>query len=470
MQRAALAVGAILAAASLTGGAAADAKAARPNIVIIVGDDMGYHDVGVHGCEDIPTPHIDSLAKSGVRCTSGYVSGPYCSPTRAGLLTGRYQQRFGHEFNPGPAPTGDVGLPLDQVTLADRLKTAGYATGMVGKWHLGNDKKFHPLNRGFQEFYGFLGGARSFFPLQGRAANAAGGVMYRGFEPVAETEPYTTDTFAREAVAYIDRHQKEPFFLYLAFNAVHTPMHATDKYLARFKDVADEKRRTYCAMMSAMDDAIGAVLAKLDEAKLTENTLVMFVSDNGGPQPANASNNAPLRGNKATTWEGGIRVPYLVQWKGKVPAGKTYDQPVIQLDMHATALAAAGVEATDAKLDGVNLLPHFSGEQTSPPHEALYWRFGPQMAIRMGNYKLVKATGIEKPALFDLAADIGETKDLSAEKPDVVKSLTERYEAWNGTLEEPRWIASQRLAGKKGPNAGKGKNKAKNKTKAEGTP
>ncbi|MEX2026745.1 MAG: sulfatase/phosphatase domain-containing protein, partial [Pirellulaceae bacterium] len=176
-----------------------------------------------------------------------------------------------------------------------------------------------------------------------------------------------------------------------------------------------------------------------------------------------------LRGNKATTWEGGIRVPYLVQWKGKLPAGKTYDQPVIQLDLHATALAAAGA-TSEAQLDGVNLLPHLTGEKSSPPHEALYWRFGPQMAIRMGNYKLVKAAGIDQPQLFDLAADIGETKDLSAEKGDIVKSLTARYEAWNGTLEEPRWIASQRLAGKKGPNAGKGKNKAKNKTKAERTP
>ena len=459
MYRAALTAGAIV--AITIGQAAGQDNSAKPNIVLIVGDDMGYHDIGVHGCEDIPTPHIDSLAKNGVRCTSGYVSGPYCSPTRAGLLTGRYQQRFGHEFNPGRDPSGDVGLPLTETTLADRLKAAGYATGMVGKWHLGLDRKFHPLNRGFQEFYGFLGGARSYFPLAG--AGNAGSVMLRGYEPAAETE-YTTDTFAREAVAFIDRHQKEPFFLYLTFNAVHGPMHATAKYLDRFQDVADEKRRTYCGMMSAMDDAIGQVLSKLDEANLTENTLVMFVSDNGGPQPVNASSNAPLRGNKATTWEGGIRVPYLVQWKGRLPAGKTYDQPVIQLDMHASALAAAGI-TTDAKLDGVNLLPHLIGEKTSPPHEALYWRFGPQTAIRMGNYKLVKATGIEQPQLFDLAADIGETKDLSAEKPEKVKSLTERYEAWNATLEEPRWIASQRLAGKaKDAAKAKRKNKAKAKS------
>jgi len=457
MRRTVLAVAAALAlTGSGTCGLAAD-RVGRPNIIIIVGDDMGYADIGIHGCKDIPTPHIDSLAKNGVRCTSGYVSGPYCSPTRAGLMTGRYQQRFGHEFNPGPNPGGDVGLPLDQATLADRLKQAGYATGMVGKWHLGNERKFHPLNRGFQEYYGFLGGAHSYFVSDNRGTKGQINAVLRGFEPVAEQE-YLTDAFGREAVAFIDRHQKEPFFLYLTFNAVHTPMHATEKYLSRFKDVADENRRTYCAMMSAMDDAIGRVLAKLDEARLTENTLIFFVSDNGGP-PVNASSNLPLRGRKATTWEGGIRVPYLVQWKGQLPAGKTFDQPVIQLDLHPTALAAAGV-TTDAQLDGVDLLPHLRGVKTSPPHEALYWRFGPQMAIRAGNYKLVKAAGIDGPQLFDLAADIGESKDLSADKPEVVKDLSARYAAWNGTLEKPRWIASPRLAGVKG----KAKVKAKAKT------
>jgi arylsulfatase A-like enzyme len=445
---------------------ATGADAARPNILVIIGDDMGYSDIGVHGCQDIPTPHLDSLAKNGVRCTSGYVSGPYCSPTRAGLMSGRYQQRFGHEFNPGPDPTGEVGLPLSERTIADRLQAAGYATGMVGKWHLGNDKKFHPMNRGFQEYFGFLGGARSFFPIGGNAP--AGAKMYRGFELVEENEAYTTDTFAREAMAFIDRHTEEPWFLYLSFNAVHTPMHATEKYLARFADIQDEKRRTYAAMMSAMDDGIGAVLAKLDESKLTENTLIFFISDNGGPTPANASNNLPLRGTKATTWEGGIRVPYLVQWKGKLPAGTTYDQPVIQLDIAPTALAAAGAEAADAKFDGVNLLPHFLGEAEQPPHEALYWRFGPQMAIRMGNYKLVQGRDEQQRSLYDLAADIGETKDLSADQPDVLKELTAKYAAWDETLEAPRWIASQRLAGKKADGKkGQGRKAKRAKAKAD---
>jgi len=426
---------------------------ARPNILIIVGDDMGYADVGVHGCKDIPTPHIDSLAKNGVRCTSGYVSGPYCSPTRAGLMTGRYQNRFGHEFNPGPNPTGNVGLPLTEVTLADRLKAAGYKTGMVGKWHLGNTEKFHPMSRGFEEYFGFLGGAHPYFPgAGGEGINP----ILRGREPIDE-KAYLTDAFSREATAFIDRHVKDEWFLYLTFNAVHTPMHAADKYLARFKDVQPEGRRAYCAMMSAMDDAIGAVLAKLDENKLTENTLIFFVSDNGGP-PVNSSSNGVLRGNKAQTWEGGIRVPYLVQWKGRIPAGKTFDNPVIQLDFHPTAMAAAGVEAKDAKFDGVNLLPHLEGKVTTPPHDTLYWRFGDQMAIRHGNLKLVQGRGGAQRMLFDLAADIGEQRDLTAEKPEVVKELTAKYDAWNATLEQPRWGQPNRALGTF-------KNKANNKKK-----
>jgi arylsulfatase A-like enzyme len=441
--RAALAMAAVLGCVT--------AAHAKPNILVIVGDDMGYADIGVHGCKDIPTPHIDSLAKNGVRCTSGYVSCPYCSPTRAGLLTGRYQNRFGHEFNPGPTPSEEFGLPLSETTLAQHLKDAGYSAGMVGKWHLGQELKFQPPSRGFQEFYGFLGGARSFFPYEG-GAPSINQALFRGYEQLPENEPYTTDAFAREATAFIDRHAKDPWFLYLTFNAVHTPMHATDKYVARFKDVPDQGRRTYCGMMSAMDDAIGAVLKKLDENRLTENTLIFFVSDNGGP-PSNSSNNGQLRGHKTSTWEGGIRVPYLVQWKGTLPAGKTYDQPVIQLDIAPTALVAArGEEKTDLKFDGVNLLPYLQNKVTAPPHEALLWRFGEQMAVRHGNYKLVKATGNDKPELYDLAADIGESKDLSNNKPEVMKDLQSRYDAWNKTLAEPRWVA---------PRAGKGAKNAK---------
>src|SRR5215207_8124141 len=258
-------------------GSAAEPR--KPNVIVILADDMGYADIGVNGCKDIPTPNIDSIARNGVRCVNGYVSHPYCSPTRAGLLTGRYQQRFGHEFNPGPPTdrTPEVGLPLTEVTMADRLKAAGYRTGLVGKWHLGHaDDKFHPLNRGFDEFFGFLGGSHSYLrPGTGPTA------IFRGKEEVKEKE-YLTDAFAREGVAFIEKHKKESFFLYWAFNAVHGPMEAADKYLKRFPEIKDEKRRTYAAMLAALDDAIGQGLAKLKECGIDDNTLIFFVSDNGG--------------------------------------------------------------------------------------------------------------------------------------------------------------------------------------------
>ncbi len=447
------------------------AKDGRPNIIVIVADDLGYGDLGVHGCKDIATPHIDSLAANGVRCSNGYVSGPYCSPTRAGLLTGRYQQRFGHEFNPGPPNDGnkDIGLTLNETTLADRLKAAGYKTGMVGKWHLGHAERFHPLNRGFDEFFGFLGGGHSYFPSRQRKE-----LILRGMEPVDE-QSYLTDAFAREAVAFIDRCRQEPFHLYLTFNAVHTPMHATEARLKQFAAIENEKRRTYAAMLTAMDEAIGAVLSKLREAKIENNTLIFFISDNGGPEGANGSDNGPFRGQKAQTWEGGIHVPFLVQWKSRLPAGKVYDRPVIQLDIHPTALAAAGVEVESSwKLDGVNLLPYLEGKTDRSPHDFLFWRFGGQIAVRQGDWKLVKAPGAGEQAgarrgradtadaqLFNLASDPGEQNDRSADEPTVVAKLASAWKQWNDELVDPQWGPPQRAAAKKASPAKKAKAKAK---------
>ncbi len=420
---------------------AADAPAGqKPNILFIVGDDMGYGDVGFHNCRDIPTPNLDSLAKSGVHFTSGYVSGPYCSPTRAGLLTGRYQERFGHEFN----PNGKNGLPLTETTIADRLRAAGYATGIVGKWHLGAPPEMHPQKRGFEDFFGFLGGAHSYFDKSG---------ILRGEEQVKELD-YTTDAFGREAIAFIARHKSQPWFLYLAFNAVHTPMHATDDRIAKFPNIEDKQRRTYDAMMLAMDENIGRVRKYLADSGLDKNTFVIFISDNGGPTmpgtTMNGSVNTPLRGSKRTTLEGGIRVPFIVSWPDHVKPG-VFDQPAIQLDLTATALAVAGVDVKpEWKLDGVNLLPFLAGEKSGPPHEALYWRFGEQMAIRAGDFKLVRydsnadtKTGRRQPAtsakLYNLADDIGETKDLAATMPDKMKELQSKWDAWNATLVPPLW-------------------------------
>ncbi len=417
-----------------------EANAKKPNILFIVGDDMGYGDVGFNQCKDIPTPNLDALAASGVQFSSGYVSGPYCSPTRAGLLTGRYQQRFGHEFN----PTGLNGLPLTETTIANHLKGAGYATGIVGKWHLGNQPAMHPQKRGFDEFFGFLAGAHSYFNMSG---------IMRGTEPVTELD-YTTDAFGREAISFIDRHQEHPWFLYLAFNAVHTPMDATDDRLAKFSNVQDKQRRTYNAMMLAMDEAIGKVLRKLADSGLENNTLVVFISDNGGPTmkgvTVNGSSNLPFRGSKRTTLEGGIRVPFVVSWKGHIKPG-LFDLPVIQLDLTATALEVAGVKIKpEMTLDGVNLLPFLSGEKTGKVHDALYWRFGSQMAIRQGDFKLVRYdsnadtnTGERQPVtaakLYNLREDRGETNDLSVSMPEKLKEMQLQWDAWNATLVKPLW-------------------------------
>lgn len=360
-------------------------------------------------------------------------------------MTGRYQTRFGHEFN----PSGSSGLPLAERTIADRLKAAGYVTGLVGKWHLGTEPQFHPQKRGFDEFYGFLGGAHDYFKPAG---------ILRGVEPVTELD-YTTDAFGRQAVAFIERHKGEPWFLCLAFNTVHTPMQATDERRARFARETDDKRRTYDAMMLAMDEAIGRVRRKLVQTGLEQNTLVCFISDNGGPTmpgtTVNASRNDPLRGSKRTTLEGGIRVPFVVSWPGHVKPG-VYIQPAIQLDLTTTALAAAGVQVDqDPKLEGVNLLPFLTGEKTGAPHDALYWRFGEQMAVRVGDYKLVRYdsnadthTGarnqpVTAARLYNLAADIGETRDLAAAMPDKVKELQATWDAWNRANVAPLWGTGQ---------------------------
>ena len=435
----------------------AQAPARKPNIIVIVADDLGYGEVACHGKQEIPTPRIRSIAQNGVCFSNGYVTCPVCSPTRAGLITGRYQQRFGHEFNPGPAAQAEdnFGLPLDQVTLADRLKKLGYATGMVGKWHLGYKNEFRPLKRGFDEFFGFLGGAHSYVDSQADSNNP----IYRGNEPVEE-KSYLTDAFGREAVAFIDRHKQHPFFLYLTFNAVHAPLQAPDKYLSRFSGTSDERRKTFAAMLSALDDNVGSVLDKLAQEKLDENTLVFFIGDNGGPTPRTSSGNGPLHGFKAQVWEGGIRVPYMVQWKGKLPAGKIYDQPVTSLDIVPTAVAAAGGAIAESQpLDGVDLLPYLSGQKSGSPHENLYWRFGPQWAIRQGDWKLLKPPqgGVQ---LYDLARDVGEEHDLAAQKPELASQLQKTFDQWNTELKVPLWQGGQARAAKANAK-GKAKGKAR---------
>jgi arylsulfatase A-like enzyme len=422
----------------IAAGSHAGAAAKPPNIVVIVGDDMGYADVGFHGCRDIPTPHLDALAASGVVCSSGYVSGPYCSPTRAGLLTGRYQQRFGHEFNSG-GPGG--GLPVGETTLPSRLQKAGFATAAIGKWHLGQKPEFHPLARGFDEFFGFLGGNHRYLCSPEKANK-----LLRGRDPVDEPD-YLTDAFGREACRFVDRAGDRPFFLYLAFNAVHAPLEADKPRLERFATITDPVRRTYAAMMTALDDNVGLVMAKLRTRGIERETLVFFFSDNGGPTmprtTLNGSSNLPLRGSKRQTLEGGVRVPFVVSWAGTIPPGR-FEQPVIQLDVTPTVLVAAGIDVPENAFDGVDLLPFLTGAKQGVPHETLHWRFGAQMAIRRGDWKLVRYGADETifsqerwPKLYRLSDDIGESRDLSATEPDKVAELEAAWAAWNAELPPP---------------------------------
>jgi arylsulfatase A-like enzyme len=405
----------------------------RVNIIIFLADDLGYADVGINGCKDIPTPHIDSIARNGVRFTDGYATHPVCSPSRAGLMSGMYQHRFGFEHNSGPeryaAP--NFGLPRSVPTLADKLKAAGYATGMVGKWHIGFKEGLRPHERGFDYHYGFLSGARTYLPDK-----PDNDPIIRNGQPVKPAK-YLTDQFADEAVGFIERSNDKPWFLYFAFNAVHSPMETTDKYTARFPNLTGN-RRTYAGMLAAMDDAVGRVMAKVRELKQEENTLVFFYSDNGGPTPQTTSRNDPLRGYKGQVFEGGIRVPFAMQWKGVVPAGQTYREMVMGFDCHATALAAAGI-APEAKLDGVNLIPFVTGKQTGSPHDRLFWRAGPQHAARVGDWKLVH-TRTAPPMVFNLRDDIGEQNDLAQKNPAKLKELQAAFAEWEKGTQPAKWV------------------------------
>jgi arylsulfatase A-like enzyme len=414
----------------------------KPNILLILSDDLGYADIGVHGCKDIPTPNLDRIAARGVRFTDAYANGSFCTPTRAALLSGKYQQRVGCEDLTRP-------LPRAVVTLPQRLQAAGYATFMVGKWHLGTAAGFTPLDRGFDHFFGFLGGGHFYQPGPNQKGEYAAPIL-RDREPLQEKR-YLTDAFGDEAAAFVaaQKNADRPFFLYLAFNAVHTPMQASDKHLASFAKMEDPRRRTYAAMLSAMDQAIGQVLKQLEEIGQLDNTVIIFTNDNGGPTTRNAVNgsrNFPLRGSKCETFQGGIRVPLLIQWNGKLQPGAVYRRPVITMDLTATALALAGADRKD--IEGIDLLPYLEGNKDGSPHEVLYWRsrtMSNNYGVRKGNWMFVHSTeGAEVPGpkqtpgrdmLFNLAEDIGEKNDLAAKHPERLAELRKLYDAWNASVD-----------------------------------
>lgn len=417
------------------------AKKNRPNVIIIISDDQGWGDVGFNGCTDIPTPNLDQLAKEGISFHAGYASHPYCSPSRAGLLSGRYQQRFGHENNtPYSQEDPNAGLPVDELLISELLKENGYNTCAIGKWHLGDNKQFWPINQGFDDWFGFYGGGMSYWGDTGNKTKMHG--ILRNGVPVPQDEiSYLTDDFTREAVNYIDEYSKEeePFFMYLAYNAPHMPMHATREYLNLVDHIEFGERLGYAAMVAGMDVGIGKVIEKLKKTGEYENTLIFFYSDNGGH--SHGANSFPFRGHKGMLFEGGIRVPFLVSWPLGIGAKDRYVEPVSALDIYPTILAAVGIRYRgDEKLDGKNLLPYLKGKSDSP-HKILFWRYsdGAGYAVRKGRYKMLLSGYKGEFFLFDIENDPYEHENLAMKMPEKLEELKADYAEWTLGTVPAKW-------------------------------
>jgi len=420
----------------------------RPNIVLILADDMGYSDVGFNGCTDIPTPNLDALAASGVRFDQGYVSASVCGPSRAGLLTGRYQQKFGCGENPPEEgwPDNprcpDAGIPLTEQLISELLKPAGYQTGHVGKWHIGLAEQLRPNQRGFDYYYGFLNGAHSYTNAEKEwQSNPGFWPIFRNNEPL-DFEGYLTDTFTEESVAFIERSKDKPFFLYLSFNAVHAPWQAPENVAQKVSHIEDSKRRTYAGMLVSMDDGIGRVVQALKDNGVYENTIVVFLSDNGAPKNSAASSE-PLRGSKGDTYEGGTRVPFVISWPNGIPAGTVYEQPVSALDLAPTFVKLAGAAGAMNGFDGVDLIPYLKGERKGRPHEIMFFRRDDDYAIRSKDWKLAwnngAPTGTRTAELFNLAEDPNETTDLIRQHPEKAEQLQFMFDGWDSKLPDNEW-------------------------------
>ena len=464
--------------------------AKRPlNVVLLVADDLGMSDVSMYGDTKVRTPGIDRIAKEGVAFTQGYVTAPICSPSRAALLTGRYQQRFGYEglaheryargaleyfvyknflargdwvlkrpVEPSEADVQRQGLPRAEVTLAEVLRRHGYATGAFGKWHLGWTEETVPHHRGFQQTYGFYEGYtlyqsdlkspdvvtlhadRDFSDpfIWSKARTGTAAIRRNGVE--VDAPGFLMDRLVDEALGFIDANKQQPFFVYLPFLAPHTPYQVKKSDYDALAQVKNEKERVYRALVKSLDDSVKRVLDGLDERGLAQDTLVVFLSDNGGVLYTDAVTNAPYQAGKLSHFEGGVRVPFALRLPGRVPAGTMFDAPVSSLDVFSTVLAAVGAEAPgDREYDGVDLVPFVRGEAVATPHDALYWRNENAQAVRSGDYKLVRDTSTGQTALFNLLSDPGETTDLTQSLPEVRARLEGKFEAWEATTRPPLW-------------------------------
>ncbi|MBY0568779.1 MAG: sulfatase-like hydrolase/transferase [Hyphomonadaceae bacterium] len=458
-----------------------------PNIIVIVVDDLGYNDISLHGGVAggrVQTPNIDALAQQGVQVEAGYTANATCSPSRAAIMTGRYASRFGFEFTSAPVafsrylshggedalhqpifheervadvpPLETLGLPPSEITIAEHLRGAGYRTLHIGKWHLGESPDLRPEAQGFDESLGFMAGAAMFMPRNDADvvnaylpfdpidrfiwANLPYAVEYNGgqrFRP----QGYLTDYFTDQAVSAIEANRNRPFFMYLAYNAPHTPLQAARADYEALEGIEDHTERVYGAMILALDRGVGRIMQTLREQGLDENTLVIFTSDNGGAWYVGLPNlNRPYRGWKATFFEGGIRTPFFARWPARLPAGQRIAGPAQHIDIFATAAAAAGAPVTHP-VDGVNLLPFLTGEDTNAPHQALFWRSGPYRVVRAGDWKLQVSENPNRVWLFNLRDDPTEQRDLSAQYPERVAELRAMIEAQNAALPAPLWPA-----------------------------
>lgn len=404
----------------------------KPNVIVIVVDDAGYVDFGFMGSKDLETPHIDNLASDGVVFTDAHVSATVCAPSRAGLLTGKYQQRFGFEANgTGDATSGDIGLSDDVVTMADVFQKNDYKTIALGKWHLGATPSDHPNNRGFDEFYGFLGGGRSYFPISEPSQHH---MLQQNGERVV-FEGYLTDVLGERSVSFVEENKNRPFFMYLAYNAVHTPMEAKAEDLEKYKD---HPRQVLAAMTWSLDENIGKLRNKLKELKLLDNTLIYFVSDNGGAHN-NSSKTGPLKGWKGNKFEGGQRVPFIVSWPSKIEKNQKFNGLTSSLDIFKTSLAAADIDNNeDLILDGTNLLPYLSGEKQGNPHDKLFWRKLSEAGARIGNYKLIRLDGYGS-VMYDLSNDLSESANLATTDTLIFNDISKSLLDWESQMIAPLW-------------------------------
>lgn len=404
-----------------------------PNIVVLLVDDAGYADLGFMGSEDLETPNLDALAAGGMVFTDAHVSATVCAPSRAGLLTGKYQQRFGFECN---ALNHFQGIDTAEATIAEVLQRVGYRTGAFGKWHVGDTPEARPPSCGFDYSWTFLSGARSYFPNE--AQDQEGHLKsIRENDQFTTFEGYLTDVLAQKAVAFIDRNSDQPFFIYWSPNAVHTPMEATDADLARYQG---HPRQKLAAMTWALDRAVGEIVQKLEAENLLDNTLIFFLSDNGGATN-NQSTNGPLKGFKGNKYEGGHRVAFFAHWPAHIPGGQRFDGLTSSLDIFATAVEVSGAQPLDKAYDGVSLLPYFTGAKTGNPHEKLFWRKEEMAAARNGAHKMIRVDDLGY-RLYDLEADLGETRDLSRQDSAQLQTMQQELRSWEAGLIDPRWVES----------------------------